>query len=90
MPLLLEFLFFAFRKTQIYAFFTNIGRQKVRLLDFFVKFGLSWSTFFCLGLLGLFLIAIERLKCSKAISGRDGIGMEISAGNDCKSTALRC
>ena len=32
-------------------------------------FGLPWSTLICLGLLGLFQITIERLKCSKAISG---------------------
>ena len=55
---------------------------------------LLWSTLICLGLLGLFQITIERLKCSKAISGRDGIGigygMEISVGTDSKSTALRC
>ena len=30
----------------------------------------------CLGLLGLFQITIERLKCSKAISGRDWDGMD--------------
>ena len=43
-------------------------------------------------LLGLFQITIERLKCSKAISGwMDGMdGMEISVGTDSKSTALRC
>ena len=58
-----------------------------------VCFGLPWSTLICLGLLGLFQITIERLKCSKAISGRVGIGwdgMEISKGTDSKSTALRC
>ena len=58
-------------------------------------FGLPWSALICLGLLGLFQITIERLKCSKAISGRygwmDGMdGMEISLGTDSKSTALRC
>ena len=37
-----------------------------------VCFGLPWSTLICLGLLGLFQITIERLKCSKAISGRMG------------------
>ena len=37
-------------------------------------FGLHWSTLICLGLLGLFQITIERLECSKAISGT-GIGM---------------
>ena len=42
-------------------------------------------------LLGLFQITIERLKCSKAISGRMGWdGLEISEGTDSKSTALRC
>ena len=30
-------------------------------------FGLPWSTLICHGLLGLFQITIERLKCSKAI-----------------------
>ena len=43
-----------------------------------VCFGLPWSTLIWLGLLGLFQITIERLKCSKAISGRvwvwDGMG----------------
>merc|ERR1712181_62117 len=34
-----------------------------------VCLGLSWSALVCLGLLGLFPITIERLKCSKAISG---------------------
>ena len=39
-------------------------------------FGLHWSTLICLGLLGLFQIIIERLKCSKAISGwMDGMGL---------------
>ena len=36
---------------------------------------------------------IERLECSKAISGWDGldwVGLEISEGTDSKSTALRC
>ena len=47
-------------------------------------FGLPWSTLICLGLRGLFQITIERLKCSKAISG---IGFEISVGTDSKSTA---
>ena len=51
-------------------------------------FGLPWSTLICLGLLALFLITIERLKCSKAISGMDWMG--ISVGTDSKSTALRC
>ena len=56
-----------------------------------VCFGLPWSTLICFGLLGLFQITIERLKCSKAISGRMGLdGMEISVGTDSKSTALRC
>ena len=32
-------------------------------------FGLPWSTLICFDLLGLFQITIERLKCSKAISG---------------------
>ena len=43
-------------------------------------------------LLGLFHITIERLKCSTAISGldgMDGIGFKISGGTDSKSTALR-
>ena len=53
-------------------------------------FGLPWSTLIYLGLLGLFQIIIERLKCSKAISGRDGMGLKISVGTDSKSTALRC
>ena len=57
-------------------------------------FCLTWSTLICLGLLALFLITIERLKCSKAISGwvgiGIGIGMEITVGTDSKSTALRC
>ena len=44
-------------------------------------FGLSWSTLICLGLLALFLITTERLKCSKAISGM-GLGLEISVGTD--------
>ena len=35
-------------------------------------FGLPWSAIVCLGLLGLFQITKERLKCSKAISGMDG------------------
>ena len=39
-----------------------------------VCFGLPWSTLICLGLLGLFQITIERLECSKAISGL-GMGM---------------
>ena len=34
-----------------------------------VCFGLPWSTLICLGLLELFQITIERLKCLKAISG---------------------
>ena len=43
-------------------------------------FGLCWSTLIYLSLLGLFQIAMERLKCSKAISGIDGmgLGLEIS------------
>ena len=53
-------------------------------------FGLAWSRLICLGLLALFLITIERLKCSKAISGLGWDGMEISVGTDSKSTALRC
>ena len=44
-------------------------------------FGLSWSTLICLGLLALFLITIERLKYSKAISGWVGLGWD---GNLCK------
>ena len=35
-------------------------------------FGLPWSELICLGLLGLFQITIERLNCSKAISGMVG------------------
>ena len=35
-------------------------------------FGLTWSTLICLGLHALSQITIERLKCSKAISGMDG------------------
>ena len=34
----------------------------------------------CLGLLGLFQITIERLECSKAISGWDGYGMGLGMG----------
>merc|ERR1719234_783417 len=40
-----------------------------------VCFGLPWSTLICLRLLGLFQITIERLECSKAISGWDWDGM---------------
>merc|ERR1712181_115745 len=40
-----------------------------------VCLGLPWSTLICLGLLGLFQITIERLKCSKAISGWDWVGL---------------
>ena len=35
---------------------------------------LTNSALICLGLLGLFQITIERLKCSKAICGLDGMG----------------
>ena len=58
---------------------------KFRKID--TCFGLAWSTLICLGLLALFLITIERLKCSKTISG---LGLEISVDTDSKSTALRC
>ena len=61
-----------------------------KFLEILEIFGLPCSTLICLGLLGLFQIAIERLKCSKAISGWIGYGMEISVGTDSKSTALRC
>ena len=54
-------------------------------------FGLPWFTLICLGLLGLFQITIGTLKCSKAISGKVGMGWEeISVGTDSKSTALWC
>ena len=41
-----------------------------------VCLGLPWSTLICLGLLGLFQNTIERLKCSKAISGRMGLDLD--------------
>ena len=56
-------------------------------------FGLTYSTLICCGLHALFLITVERLECSKAISGLGmgmGMGLEISVGTDSKSTALRC
>ena len=56
-------------------------------------FGLTWSTLICFCLHALSQITIERLKCSKAISGLGmGMGMEleISVGTDSKSTAVRC
>ena len=35
-----------------------------------------WKVLVCFGLLGLFQITMERLlRCSKAISGRDGMGL---------------
>ena len=61
----------------------------IALMTLGTCFGLPWSTLICLGLLELFQITIERLKCSKAISGM-GLGLEISVGTDSKSTALRC
>ena len=47
----------------------------------------------CLGLLGLFQITIERLKCSKAISGWDGwdgIGLGWKSLNALILRALLC
>ena len=52
-----------------------LGYLDTWILAYLVCFGLPWSTLICLGLLGLFQITIERLKCSKAISGRMGLGM---------------
>ena len=71
----------------------NIDIDKI---SYRLGFGISntptWPTLICLGLLWLFQITIERLKCLKAISGRDWNwdGMEISVGSDSKSTAFRC
>ena len=42
------------------------------LMTLGICFGLPWPTLICLGLLGLFQITVERLKCSKAISGTGG------------------
>jgi len=75
----------------------NFGKLwKIRIID--TCFGLSYSTLICGVLSAMFLITIDELKCSKAISGLDwdwdwiglGLGLEISVGTDSKSTALQC
>ena len=82
---------------EIWKIWKNLEKKKLKIwkiwkifknLEILEIFGLPWSALICLGLLGLFQITIERLKCSKAISGR--VGLEISVGTDSKSTALRC
>ena len=43
-----------------------------KILENLEIFGLPWSSLICLGLLRLFRITIDRLKCLKDISGMDG------------------
>ena len=61
---------------------------KFRKID--TCFGLPWSTLICLGLLALSQITIERLKCSKAISGIGyGYGMGWDGRKSLKALILR-
>ena len=72
----------------LFVFFKNNLLKVVKFRKVDTCFGLTWSTLICLGLHALSQITIERLKCSKAISGMDWMG--ISVGTDSKTTALRC
>jgi len=55
---------------KFWKFWNFLKVVKFRKVD--TCFGLTWSTLICLGLHALSQITIERLKCSKAISGLDG------------------